>query len=228
MMIRLEFGALNGRLARLRRRPASPVNTRAASVIALQPDIVERIVEELRDMSRLGPVHASIIALAGMAGMCAGCASTATKPNLLSSRHDQMKVFTTQHSFDVVHATVSAAAKQCWSTLPSGQVMPIGSAFTYVNTGVHREIDDVEIEPGRHAIVDVVIRGAPWPLSREIYMLRAQIDAVSASETQVTTYNAQHNKGQRAFHWQVRRWVNDGVVDCSGIGPFAKAPPEVP
>lgn len=148
-----------------------------------------------------------------------GCLRVVTKADDLATNHDQVESFTAARPFGEVHAIVDDDATKCWSSVTSGQMMPTGSGYVVAGSGIKREVEDHLIDPGRLAMVDVVVR-AFWPLPPESYILRADIKALGPSETEVTTYNADSNKGQRAFHRQVHRWVVDGVTDCSGMGLF--------
>jgi len=156
-----------------------------------------------------------------LCALFAGCLHQAiSKPEDLSSSHDQVKSFVVQRPFDEVHALVSRTAAKCYTKVSSGTAMPAGKSYVTTGTGIHRDIDDRLLDPGKSAIVAVVVRGGPPPFGPEDYFLRADIKSVGPNETEVTTYNAKPVKAQRAFHQQVHHWAVDEIEDCSGTGPF--------
>lgn len=160
-----------------------------------------------------------LLLLVAICAASSGCLRVVTKVDDLATNHDQVESFTADRPFGEVHTIIDDDATKCWSSVTSGQMMPTGSGYVVAGSGIKRIVEDRMIEPGRSATVDVVVK-AFWPLPPESYILRADIKARGPSETEVTTYNADSNKGQRAFHRQVHRWVVDGVADCSGMGPF--------
>ena len=151
----------------------------------------------------------------GSAAM-SGCLHQAIRsPEELTTNHDQVSTFVAQRPFDEVHDFVNKAATKCYSKGDFGWVAPAEkNIYVPAGGGVHREVDDKVIEPGKLAMISVVVRGGPPPLGPENYFLRADIKSLGPAETEITTYNAVAVKGQRAFHQQVHRWAVDEVEDC--------------
>jgi len=149
-----------------------------------------------------------------------GCLHQAIpRPEDLTANHDHVETFTVPRPFDDVHAFISSTATKCYAKVFSGGAMPAGKGYVTTAT-IRREVDDRVLEPGKLASVAIVVRGGPWPMGPEDYILRADVKGLGPSETEVTTYNAGANRAQRAFHRQVHRWAAESVEDCSGMGPF--------
>ena len=96
-------------------------------------------------------------------------------------------------------------------------MIPTGSGYVVAGFGIKRDIEELISETGKSASILVVIH-APWPPVD--YILRADILAKDATETKITTYNADSNKGQRSFHRQVQSWVAGNASDCVGMHLF--------
>jgi len=173
---------------------------------------------------RLGDFMSRQFRFAIMAGLlvaCSGCLHEAiTRPEDLAVHYDQVEHFTAQRPFEEVHAFVSGTASKCYAKAFSSTLMPAGKGYVSAGEGIHRDVEDRVLEPGKRAFVAVVVRGGPWPLGPEDYMLRVDIQSVGDGAVEITSYNAQPVRAQRAFHRQVHRWVVDAVEDCSGSGPF--------